>query len=132
MSLYERIKSAALTHGLSINKLEKALGFSNGTIGKWKKAAVPYADRLLAVASYLNTTVEYLMTGKDETVSLYNNNVLNNSINESPNSHLTINDNSNNITKQELELLVAYRELSIKEQAKMVSFLINLKSDKSD
>lgn len=52
---------------ISVMELESILGFGNGAIGKWEKTdRVPY-NRIVAVAEYLHTTPEYLMTGETKT-----------------------------------------------------------------
>lgn len=60
------------------------------------------------------------------------NNHLTNSINESDNATLIINQGGNNYTKQERELIKTYRSLSIKKQAQMIHYLLGLQSDKSE
>ncbi len=62
MSMVDRICELAQKKGLSIAALEKAVGLSNGIIGKWKKQS-PSCDKLKLVADYLNTTIDYLLTG---------------------------------------------------------------------
>lgn len=126
MTLYERIERAAREAKISLTNLESACGLSNGAIGKWKES-MPKADKLYSVAHYLGKTVEYFLCGEDAHCSRNNGNYLNNSINESPNSHLIINGSSSDLTKQELELLLTYRELGIKEQAELITVLLNLK-----
>ncbi|EME5971835.1 helix-turn-helix transcriptional regulator [Enterococcus faecium] len=61
--LYEKIKKIANAKGISINKLEKDLGFSSSYISKWKRS-VPSADKLQKVANYLNVSMEELLTQK--------------------------------------------------------------------
>lgn len=60
MTAYSAIKSVAKPQGKSIYRIEKDLGFSNGTIGKWDRS-MPGADSLQAVADYLGTTPQYLL-----------------------------------------------------------------------
>lgn len=62
--MYDRIKTLAQAKGLSIPALEERAGVSQSTIGKWKKV-MPKADALYRVACILNTTVDYLLTGKE-------------------------------------------------------------------
>ena len=62
MSMVDRICELARNEGLSIAALEKAVGLSNGIIGKWKKQS-PSCDKLKLIADYLNTTIDYLLTG---------------------------------------------------------------------
>ena len=60
--MYDRIKELCDKEKISISRLEKEVGLSNGVIGKWR-TSVPGADVLLAVAERLGTTVEYLVRG---------------------------------------------------------------------
>ncbi len=131
MTLYDRIESCARERKISITNLEKEVGFGNGTIGKWKDS-VPKADKLYLVAKCLGRSVEYFLTGIEELGGRNNGNILTNSINESPNSVLFINGEESKLSKQELELILTYRELGIKEQADLITFLLKLKSDKSE
>lgn len=63
MTIYERIESLRKSKGLSQGKLEKQLGFSNGSISKWKNST-PKVERLQKLADFFGVSVEYLMTGK--------------------------------------------------------------------
>lgn len=65
MTIYERIESLRKSKGLSQGKLEKQLGFSNGSISKWKNST-PKVERLQKLADFFGVSVEYLMTGKEE------------------------------------------------------------------
>ena len=62
-----KIREIATDRGLSLTKVEEALNYGNGSIGKWKSARkfAPY-DRIVAIASYLGVSVETL-TGDKET-----------------------------------------------------------------
>ena len=64
MTIYERIESLRKSQGLSQGKLEKQLGFSNGSISKWKNST-PKVERLQKLADFFGVSVEYLMTGKE-------------------------------------------------------------------
>ena len=64
MSVYERIESLRKERKLSQGKLEKELGFSNGSVSKWKNST-PTMERLQKIADYFGITVDYLMTGKE-------------------------------------------------------------------
>lgn len=63
MSLVERIKQLAREKELTIKAIEQNAGFGNGTIRRWDNSP-PSADKLLKIAYMLNTTCEYLLTGK--------------------------------------------------------------------
>lgn len=63
MTVFERIENLRKNKGISQGKLEKELGFSNGSISKWK-TSMPTPDRLQKIANYFGVTIEYLMTGE--------------------------------------------------------------------
>lgn len=65
MTLYERIESLRKSKGISQGDLEKELGFSNGSISKWKNGT-PKPERLQKLAEYFGVTMEYLMTGEEK------------------------------------------------------------------
>ena len=63
MTVFERIEQLRKAQNLSQGKLEKELGFSNGSISKWRNSTPTY-ERLQKVADYFGVSVEYLMTGE--------------------------------------------------------------------
>lgn len=63
MTFYERLETLRKTKKISQGDLEKELGFSNGSISKWKKSQ-PTFDRLKKLADYFGVTVEYLQNGE--------------------------------------------------------------------
>lgn len=66
MTLLDRIKDLTKKNGMNIKVLEISAGLGNGTIRRWDDSP-PSADKLLKVANLLNTTMDYLMTGKPTT-----------------------------------------------------------------
>lgn len=64
MSVFERIENLRKSRNLSQGKLEKELGFSNGSVSKWKNST-PTLERLQKLADYFDVSVDYLMTGQD-------------------------------------------------------------------
>ena len=62
--MIDRINELAKKMGVSISAIEKAVGLSNGIIGKWRKQS-PSCDKLKLVADYLNVSIDYLLTGKE-------------------------------------------------------------------
>ena len=94
MSMVDRICELAHEKSISISALEKTLGLGNGIIGKWRKQS-PSCDKLKLVANYLNTTIDYLMTGEEK------------------NSPTVV------LTADERELLDIYNNLSPKSQGRL-------------
>ena len=73
-SVLMRIRQICVERSTSITKIEKALGYGNGTVSGWKNAKkkAPY-DRIVAIADFLNVPVSQL-TGKEEKPALDNEN----------------------------------------------------------
>lgn len=86
-----------------------------------------YLKMIEEIAEILETTIEAL-TG---IIVIQNaGNVLTNSINESANAVLFINDSAeNSLSKQELELIATYRKLSIRKQAELIQYLVSLNEE---
>lgn len=64
--IYDNVKIACKERGLSVQELEKALGFSRSSIYKWNKHS-PNIEKAKAVAEYLNKPIEYFLEEKEET-----------------------------------------------------------------
>lgn len=64
MNSVERVKAICKERKIPISKLESSLNFSNGYIGQLRKGVFP-ADRLAKIASYLDVTTDYLLTGEE-------------------------------------------------------------------
>ena len=63
-TIKDRIKSLCKKNHISMNKLEATLGLSKGYISKLNTSN-PSADKLQAISSYFNVSLDYLMLGKD-------------------------------------------------------------------
>lgn len=64
MNSVERVKAICKERKIPISKLESDLRFSNGYVGQLRKGVFP-ADRLAKIASYLEVTTDYLLTGEE-------------------------------------------------------------------
>lgn len=64
MDIVERIKEKSKEKGTNFAKLERELGFGNSVIRRWNERK-PGAEQVYKVAICLNTTVEWLLTGKE-------------------------------------------------------------------
>lgn len=60
MEMYEKIKKIADERGVSIYRIEKDTGLSNGAISKWNKAQ-PSSSNLMKVAEYLKVDMKDLL-----------------------------------------------------------------------
>lgn len=67
MDLYSAVKKVAKEKGVSIYKIERELGFSNGSIYKWNEN-MPNADRLQKVANYLGVTASFLLDKSEKVI----------------------------------------------------------------
>ena len=63
MTTNEIIRDLCHTNNVTIQNLEKTLGFSNASIAKANSNMK--AEKLKAIADYFGVTMEYLMTGED-------------------------------------------------------------------
>lgn len=63
------IKDLCKRNGTSIKQLEKELDYGNGSLAKAK--TIP-SDRILDISRYFNVSMEYLMTGKEDNISISN------------------------------------------------------------
>lgn len=64
-ALYENVKRRCAEKGISIQKLEKETGLSNGAIGKWK-TSLPRVASIVAVAVYLGESIDNLVRAGGE------------------------------------------------------------------
>jgi len=61
-ALYDRVKSLCQRDGITITELERILGFSKSTIGKWDDGRrSPYSDNIVKIAQYFHVSTDYLL-----------------------------------------------------------------------
>ena len=70
--LYDKIKEVAKTKSLSIYRIERDLGFSNGSLRKWD-SSTPSGDKIEKVADYFNVSTDFLL-GRTENPSIADDN----------------------------------------------------------
>lgn len=58
--IYDNIKKVCEEKGISVTKVEKMAGLSNGAISKWNTSS-PTVDNLKAVANVLKVSVKKLI-----------------------------------------------------------------------
>lgn len=60
MNIYERVMKLCSERNIDKTTLEKACGFSQNSINKWK-SSMPSIDKIIKVANYFGVTVDYLL-----------------------------------------------------------------------
>lgn len=68
--MYEIFEKLLLERGITAYKVAKETGVTTATLTSWKQGKyVPKAEKLQKIADYLNVSVEYLKTGKENSQS---------------------------------------------------------------
>ena len=65
--LKARVKELVEKCGITVNKLEKQIGFPKGTVKDWDRCQ-PSVYRVAAVADYFGVSVDYLLGRSSETI----------------------------------------------------------------
>ena len=66
--MYEIFELLLAKHGVTPYRVAKETGIATATLSDWKKGrSIPKQDKLKKIADYFGVTVDYLMTGKEET-----------------------------------------------------------------
>ena len=93
---YDNLKKACKNKGISVTATLKEIGIggANGTF--WKNGSVPASDIVVKLSKFLNVSTDYLLIGEDK------------------------NSSSDKVSEDEQELLSIYRELSIRNQGKLI------------
>ena len=65
MNSVEIVRHLCKEKRIPISKLERDLDFSNGYISQLRKGSLP-SSRLSDIANYLDVSINYLLTGKDD------------------------------------------------------------------
>lgn len=108
MLMVDRINALAKEKGISISKVEKTVGLSNGVIGKWIKQN-PTCDKLKLVADFFGVSLDYLVYGKDDTTK---NKQLTNDEQELLENYRKLDDNK----KEEISKKIKEQNDSIKDE----------------
>jgi transcriptional regulator with XRE-family HTH domain len=67
--MYKIFEQLLQKNGVSTYKVSKETGIAQSVFSSWKNGiSTPKQDKLQKIADYFGVTIEYLMTGKDETV----------------------------------------------------------------
>lgn len=66
--MYEIFVKLLDKHGITAYKVSKATGIAGSTFTDWKNGrSTPKQDKLQKIADYFGVSIEYLMTGNEET-----------------------------------------------------------------
>ncbi|MFQ9515350.1 MAG: helix-turn-helix domain-containing protein [Eubacterium sp.] len=66
--MYERIKKLCKERGITVNSLEKELGFARGYLCKIDKSK-PSSDKLQIISNYFNVSIDYIVNGDNSRFS---------------------------------------------------------------
>lgn len=70
MNLKERIKTLCKENGITVNKLEKTLGFGTGYVAKLDNST-PNTAKIQLIADYFKVSVDYLMKGEKPDIPIF-------------------------------------------------------------
>lgn len=125
--IYERLDQVRIKKGISWAEIVRQLEIlgvdkvGRTTPNDWKNGkSSSFLNCIGEICSILEISVEDI-----QIVERSGNNIIN-SINESPNSTLTITEN--NLSKQERELVEIYRNLSLMGQMDLITYALKLKN----
>lgn len=65
MTLKDKVKALCEERGITVYKLEKALGLANGSVKHWD-TSMPSGDKILALSRYFNVKPEYFLIEENE------------------------------------------------------------------
>lgn len=137
MTISQRIFLILKEKGKKQKELSQYTGISEQTISDWKKkGSIPSAEKISGIADFLGVTTDYLLTGKERTIS----NITQSTIGAvGSNSTGTVNvqskefaTNSSNIsggdeTAQEITRIL--NKLSLKERSKLLTMIYDFEEE---
>ncbi len=110
--LKERLKQARIKCGLTQGELAKALGIGKTTLIDYEKGvSEPRVSTILKISEICNVSLNWLLTGKEETKKDINLNNIDNSKNIAIGENITITTHSKEVSDLEDKLLESYRSL---------------------
>lgn len=126
MSIFiDRFEQLAQEKGITTAKVLRDCNLGKNNMFKWKsRGSYPNKSTLKVLADYFNVSTDYLEGLTDE--RFYHSMNMMNSINQSPNSSVVIN---NGLSNQEIELVNIFRSLSLSKQTALVTFMNSLREN---
>ncbi|MGN0667319.1 MAG: helix-turn-helix domain-containing protein [Huintestinicola sp.] len=96
MTISQRIFYLLMQQGRKQKELSEFTGISTSTVSAWnKRGSAPSSEDISIIADFFNVSIEFLVTGKEKS-------------------------SSNNLTKDEQELLDYYKMLTFKEKQRLI------------
>jgi len=133
-SMGKRIKDKREGLEMTLADLGGKVGVQASTVRKWETGYIKdiRSDKIQKIADALGVTPAYLM-GWDESRNVKVDNVhANNGIIGHANAPVTINGNSDEpLSKEELELLRIYKELSVKGRMRLLTTAMELETEEA-
>lgn len=69
--MYEIFEQLLQKYGVTAYKVSKETGLTQSTLSDWKRGrSTPKTDNMKKIADYFGVSVEYLMTGKEDTTPI--------------------------------------------------------------
>lgn len=106
MTIREKVKNLCDERGISIYKLEKDLGISNGSVKHWD-TSMPSGDKILALSRYFGVPQTYFLEDDDKPEYYVDPQVsqMMQEIKDNPNFRILF-DASKNLTEEDMKLLL--------------------------
>ena len=121
--MVERLLSIIKQKGLSVNAVEKQLGFGNGAIKRFSTSS-PSVDKIIALSNFLNVTVEYILFGNENVSELSDD------IKNLVTYYKTLSDKDKGMVLGKAETLAELAAERAAEQAKKTAKPIELVADR--
>lgn len=111
--------------GLSQEQLAKQVLVTQTAVSQWEKGRTfPDIQTQKKLATLFNVTIDYLLGETDEPGLYYANNIQGSNLVQGSGS-VTVNE-ANSVSKEESELLRIYRELDVRNRAKLLNAAFEL------
>jgi len=130
-SMGTRIKAKREERDWTLEDLGKRSGVTASTVRKWETGAIKNlgSDKIQNLAEALSVTPAYLMGWSLGTSSVDTNNGIIGSLLNAP---VTINGTSEDLSKEELEILRIYRKIGVKGRMQLLSYAIELDAQETE
>lgn len=106
MNFAENLKQLRIQKNFTQKKLAEHLSYSQSIICDWEKGAKePNANAIITIAKFFNVTTDYLLGGENDY------------------KETDYSKNTNNLSKDEIKLITAYREMTLGKKQALFSML---------